>query len=87
MVLMLVLDCKVLNHLINNVAPSFVNRTSPLANCLDQKIQPYGAISWRALERSSMQSIAMSYRLMNLERHHIVRSKRLKGNVYVSMIS
>ena len=34
MVLMSVLDCKVLDHLINNVAPSLVNKTSALANCL-----------------------------------------------------
>ena len=34
MVLMSVLDCRVLDHFINKVAPSLVKSTSPLANCL-----------------------------------------------------
>ena len=34
MVLMSVLDCKVLDHFSNSVAPSIVKSTSPLANCL-----------------------------------------------------
>ena len=33
MVLISVLDCKVLDHFINIVAPSLVNRISPLGNC------------------------------------------------------
>ena len=40
MVLIAVLDCEVLDHLINNVAPSFVNKTSPLANCLVESKEP-----------------------------------------------
>ena len=39
-VLISVLDCEVLDHLINNVAPSFVNKTSLLANCLAGSKEP-----------------------------------------------
>ena len=85
MVLMSVLYCKVFDHLINNVAPSFVNRTSLLANCLVGSKDP--TVWGNKLESLRKEKFATNSNVWNLEKYHIVRSKRLKGQCLYKYVS
>ena len=74
------LDCKVLDHLIQGVAPTLENNTSPLASCLvASKDNIVCGSKLDCLRKETYATSSKVCTLVRLERHHILRPKRLKG--------